>query len=684
MTLKRYFISAAFLLTSLRGLCCGPYYYTPQEYYMYRAYDAKDERLKNVESSRNCKAWQEITSEHIPIADISEVVYKYDIDKIRNMMTDAEDSNAFVRWIRKNNDYETQEFLLLAKSCEKVRFMKSSRWYYPSRKDDVVMNLEAIRDKALGYDGKRLGDRYALQALRAMHSLGEYAEIEKWWDENGRHMKPGVIREMAEGYVMGALSRLGNIDKSMQMAARSNDIGSVKMAMRYRGYTTDDKSVLDFIASHCPDNPNAPAFLQEIFYGAENKYKCPADGAYFIDDPDFGEYLVPCLKAAESAVCKEPSMWYYTAAYIEGLQGNTSAACRHIKMAENSAGSPFIKESVKLMRIYLDAKVLCYDGSDDALLLADLKWMEHMLCSNITSEVREKTEELFWLHGNYSYYYWGDMMRRVVLGEMVPRMRKAGRGRTAIALANMADNRMLGLVDRGAAVSEYNYHDYDDDFFKLMDSVEIRHLERYVATVGRAVSAIDRFLDERSYIDKDYLYELLGTRHLRAQDYVNAVEILSKVSPAYQYRTNLLLYMDRLPFVYDPTRSAVPPDYKLSFARQMLRYQKESMSSDPNRAGLAMTMMGIGLRSSFGFCWALTQYHLYTDDAWVEYQDTKKALSRAEKLIADGRNMIVDRELSARICVMLCQWGRAVKHYPETKAADMIRTYCDTYKDHQI
>ena len=587
MTLKRYFISAAFLLASIRGLCCGPYYYTPQEYYMYRAYDAKDERLKNVESSRNCKAWQESTSEHIPIADISEVVYKYDIDKIRNMMTDAEDSNAFVRWIRKNNDYETQEFLLLAKSCEKVRFMKSSRWYYPSRKDDVVMNLEAIRDKALGYDGKRLSDRYALQALRAMHSLGEYAEIEKWWDENGRQMRPGVIREMAEGYVMGALSRLGNIDKSMQMAAKSNDLGAVKMAMRYRGYATDDKSVLDFIASHCPDNPNAPAFLQEIFYGTENKYKCPVDGEYFIDDPDFGEYLVPCLKAAESAVCKEPSMWYYTAAYIEGLQGNTSAAYRHIKMAENSAGSPFIKESVKLMRIYLDAKVLRYDGSGDALLLADLKWMEHMLCSNITSEVREKTEELFWLHGNYSYYYWGDMMRRVVLGEMVPRMRKAGRGRTAIALANMADNRMLGLVDR-------------------------------------------------------------------------------------------------LPFVYDPTRSAVPPDYKLSFARQMLRYQKESMSSDPNRAGLAMTMMGIGLRSSFGFCWSLTQYHLYTDDAWVEDHDTKKALSRAEKLIEDGRNMIIDRELSARICVMLCQWGRAVKHYPETKAADMIRTYCDTYKDHQI
>ena len=51
------------------------------------------------------------------------------------------------------------------------------------------------------------------------------------------------------------------------------------------------------------------------------------------------------------------------------------------------------------------------------------------------------------------------------------------------------------------------------------------------------------------------------------------------------------------PFVFNPTRSAVPSDYKLAFARQMLRYQKESMSSDPDKAGLAMTMMGIGLRS---------------------------------------------------------------------------------------
>lgn len=215
------------------------------------------------------------------------------------------------------------------------------------------------------------------------------------------------------------------------------------MVMQYRGYGTDDISVLDFIASHCSDNPNVPAFLQEIFHGAENRFESPGKGKFFVDDPDFAVYVVPCLKAAKSD--------------------------------------------------------------------------------------------------------------------------------------------------------------------------------------------IDRFLDARGYIDNDYLYEHLGTRYLRAQNYARAVEILSKVSPAYQYRTNLLPYMDRQPFVFNPTRSAVSPDYKLAFARQMLRYQKESMSSDPDKAGLAMTMMGIGLRSSFSFCWTLTQYHLYTDDEWQEDDITKMALSKQKR-----------------------------------------------------
>ena len=116
MTLKRYFASAALLLMCVRGLCCVPYDYLPQEYYMYRAYDRGDERLSSSEYSQNCRAWQAVTSRSVPIEDIRQVVYKYDVDKVRQIMNGSWDHNAFAEWIRKNNDQEVLDFLILAKS----------------------------------------------------------------------------------------------------------------------------------------------------------------------------------------------------------------------------------------------------------------------------------------------------------------------------------------------------------------------------------------------------------------------------------------------------------------------------------------------------------------------------------------------------------------------------------------
>ena len=59
---------------------------------------------------------------------------------------------------------------------------------------------------------------------------------------------------------------------------------------------------------------------------------------------------------------------------------------------------------------------------------------------------------------------------------------------------------------------------------------------------------------------------------------------------------------------------------------------------------------------SLGELQTLTQYHLYTDDDWLTDGNTKLALSEAEWLMNAGRIMILDRELAARICVMLCQY----------------------------
>ena len=69
------------------------------------------------------------------------------------------------------------------------------------------------------------------------------------------------------------------------------------------------------------------------------------------------------------------------------------------------------------------------------------------IADNITPKVRERTSEYYDLACNISYYYWNDMMRRIILAEVCPRMIVSGKTIRALQLANMADNRLLGLVD---------------------------------------------------------------------------------------------------------------------------------------------------------------------------------------------------------------------------------------------
>jgi hypothetical protein len=80
---------------------------------MYRVHE-KNAEVKPDERKENCRLWQKLSSEEIPLEDIEKVVYKYTLDQMKDMMT-VKDPNAFASWIRKNNDMEIYEFLELAK-----------------------------------------------------------------------------------------------------------------------------------------------------------------------------------------------------------------------------------------------------------------------------------------------------------------------------------------------------------------------------------------------------------------------------------------------------------------------------------------------------------------------------------------------------------------------------------------
>ena len=77
-------ISILTLLISNQSHACGPFEYYPYGYMMYRVHE-KNAEVKPDERKENCRLWQKLSSEEIPLEDIEKVVYKYTLDQMKDM-----------------------------------------------------------------------------------------------------------------------------------------------------------------------------------------------------------------------------------------------------------------------------------------------------------------------------------------------------------------------------------------------------------------------------------------------------------------------------------------------------------------------------------------------------------------------------------------------------------------------
>lgn len=118
---------------------------------------------------------------------------------------------------------------------------------------------------------------------------------------------------------------------------------------------------------------------------------------------------------------------------------------------------------------------------------------------------------------------------------------------------------------------DYNSIDYRSDFFMMMkDAVSIGELIAYVNNTQTGQSTIfDKYLNERGFIDKDYFYDIIGTRYLSELNYDRAVKYLSKVSSSYQSHLNTEAYMYRDPFSIPDAALSNHDNYKLTFAKEL-------------------------------------------------------------------------------------------------------------------
>lgn len=713
-----YIIVSTFILAWLpvqSVLACLGSTYAPAQYYTFRCYDDSAKSESKDAKVQNCELWQTLTSAQIPIKDIQIIVYKSTYEEIERLaqlvvMPNAKDalmSNQFALWIVIHQDRELADFLLLAKLCEKMRWEQNSPWYYPVDNDAVSISLADIAAQARAYRGKRLRDRYALQAIRAMFATGQYDACINYWAEVRNQLPEGLIKRMILPYVAGAYFRTGVTEKAMQIYAECGDVESLIFCAGKQGQEINPVEQMKLVYKYCPDSPSLAQTAQRLIRYAEScedefSIHGPAtntDAEWAACQPlyDFS------LKVIREGRASNLSLWYYTVAYLSDQKGHTQQASNLLAKAECSSGDQFIKESIRILRIYIDAKLQLYNASYEKSLFAQLQWLDQKIRSNINERVEYLTADRCYYNWNFSYYYWNDMLRKIVLSVIVPRYIAQGNMVRAIQLANMADNDLPQIVGKRMvydrhwtskmlALSEYrnngeyrNEIDYSNALFALVDTIGVKHVAAYEQRLQHPRTAFDRFINDRSYTNSNFFKELIGTQYLREMRYGDALKYFEQIPASFQYTLNTCKdgYMRRDPFSIDTPKGGTNGDYKYNFAREMHSLEQAiRQTKDPNRKAQLQIRYAIGLRNSIDQCWALTQYYRGEYVDWTEYASLKRANAKSEQLIKESISMVTHRESAAYSYWLLGNRKTVKTAYSDTHIGEYLHRQCDNLCDY--
>ena len=685
---------------------------------------SSESSLQRKFHEENVRLWQKLSSPRIPLADIDSVVYKWDLNLISQLVRKVDgkkvgeremktfEKNAFAKWIIDRKDTEVAQYLLLAKDCERVIESQNTLWYYYVEGDAQSTQLtEMARRNAPNYKGKRLTDRYALLRMRALLASKNYKECVELWEKQKNVFRPGALRDKAEGYAAGAYARTGKKDCARKIYARLHD---------YESYMSlsDAKTEMErfeICVNLWPNDEYTLSLLQQRINAVEKgKWHWWMETT---PTKDYTELLKIVRKTFRRKDSRNSAAWNYAASFLEEKLGRKQSALSYLAKAQRGKVDTDLKDAMRVLADYIQVKYAKgYNDNLEKWLLGELTWMVNKAISNLNPQMHERlAKNVLWdVKAGLSVYYWDDMLRKIVLGQVVPLCIKSHYKVRALQYANMGENHLfclLGKID-GVDIDEYrgskkkykdqdstreysanlgcNSLDYESDYFLNLDSLGIRSVERLIYRMQHPESPTDTFLSNYGYTDMQYLYDIAGTQMMASMRYREAVKYLSKVSASFQSTRNYESdWYTRYPF--DPQRKKHQKKdvlYKLHFAQQMVSLERQMQNAkNPNDRAEAMLKYVAGLENSVTRCWPLTSYY---NGYWSFYpmysrnytRRIDNIVGRSKRLKRKAFKMFTDKERAARAYCDFCMFKTAANRYPDTAAGRIVLGKCDVLKDY--
>lgn len=654
---------------------------------------------KNIKET-NCRHWQSLTHRDIPLEDIEYVVYTMPLAEYEAFYAMAVyyEDNAFAQWI-KRNDPEIMDFLLLAKRNEHMRFQYSSKWYYPTMKVGGPVSLEEIVEQSLGSQSVRLRDRYLLQAVRALTTLKRYDECLELWDrEISLLPKDNFMRRLCYEYIAGAYYHTGDVERAMLMFASYGDTGSMYYIAKQQDM---DLTTVDIIRYSYLSGAPLSKFSRDI-------RKMIVDAETFPVVYEFGDKPVVtdeilairdlAIEAGGNLSCADRAQWLYIAAYIYMQQGNYAQAKALLSKAEKAPASDYMKESIKVLSIYLDALTATYNAAYEERLFEQIKWFEERVRLDFNSDDYD-----YCMWHDFSENYWYSSLTRILSYTVAPRYLEMGNPARALQLMNFADylpykyvtsidyyvDNDYGYWWTSSNIEEYrrergtfNRIDYSTWFFNTINKQTPDAAIAYVERAFNPISEFDRYLNDVGYTSPDFLYDIVGTLCLRHMRYQEAERYFSLVSLDYQYMLNVMLKRD--PFDALCPEGDRILDFRYRFATTMASLERGiEATTDINRRASLLVKFGIGMGNSVTTCWPLTYYGSSCNDDWRGDSVALALHNRAIISINEALSAFTDDELKAEALYTLGRHYTVVSSYGYTKKAEFVRRHCDNIYDYK-
>lgn len=721
---------------------CGGFVNNVTDLDFYRIMPYGEELKSRDFAEQNCILWARQVGGKVDVDAVREAVYDLSSDDwaaIRSLCRGDKHvkrnklwrRNGFVRRLIATHDTAAADLLYWSKLYERRSEEERSPWIYRPTQCD----FSAIADSALAYKRSRYASRYMLLCSKLLFKSQRYVDCVALWNRRGGKVSHDMLYEKATGYVAGSMAKLGQVEDACRIYAAIGDLESLQGMKKF------DKNPYCVLYDYDPNSPFIPALLQEFFFRLENPQTSVE--YYTEEEKQYHDQVLQELKTLASEACSNPNvvnkaMWRYVMAALLDYEQRPQEALHYVEGVRSQ--DAFLDRSLRIMSIYLHAQTDTLNSAYEGRLYEDLQWLDSCMMDewNVLQPSRSfalsHISELRRSCRRTIYTY--DALRKIMVGNrgLCNRLLKEGDAVRAMQLANMAENYLFKFTDnpvvrhlrkRGTvgrfynweclddvpdrlyvdyykfswesvfhdrAVHRFNEHDYSNEMFEMVESMDAKSILDYWNRVEQPADSLDEFLNNRSYLNADYWREIAATHCMREQRWAKAVELLSKVKESYFKRMNIYDYFDYDPLAFDDTRIGSRKHYKLDFATTMLQLEKEMRSKDANVAAFAQVDYSIGLENMTKKCWALVEYshscYLFWDEESEDAEiSNRKYVPRqlndeALRLRAEALGHFTDDEYEAQALLKLCQFSKVIHEFSATKTAAEIVRRCDYWRDY--